>query len=141
MRSHLWLDNRRWGFMVITGLAAIMVAAHCRSAHALGDCPQISPSTEKKFVVSQLITSAPQNFDKTKASSYAVLAVSHFAVTLSNDLKASFVVVSCEQRLPHFDTTDFQPDVVDELTNRNVLLEVWGNLSTSQRRGGRPRTA
>lgn len=41
-----------------------------------------------------------------------------------------FVVINCNHRSPNPDATDFRPDIVNELRDRHVLFETWGNLAT-----------
>jgi hypothetical protein len=104
-------------------------------ARALGSCAGISPSTESKFVISRLVAAGLKDADQIKAANYAYQAASNLAVTLSAALNVPLVVVRCDQRAPNVDGSDFPPDVVSELNGRNVLLEIWGNLSTSQAGG------
>jgi hypothetical protein len=45
-------------------------------------------------------------------------------------LTAKPTVVLCPNRAPNVDGSDFAPEIVGELSNCNVLFEIWGNLQT-----------
>ncbi|SEC69163.1 hypothetical protein SAMN05519104_1882 [Rhizobiales bacterium GAS188] len=135
MRLPSWPRDRRCRWLLAANIVAASLAPASGPALAQGSCPGISPSTEPKFVISRLVAAGLKDADQIKAANYAYQAALHLAVTLSAAWNVPIDVVQCGQRAPNVDGSDFAPDVVRELNGRNVLFEMWGNLSTSQAGG------
>jgi hypothetical protein len=78
-------------------------------------------------VVSRLVA-AGVNPDQVRDAAY--FAADAAAEELAGKLRltAKPTIILCPDRAPNIDGSDFAPDIVDELGNRNVLFEIWGNL-------------
>jgi hypothetical protein len=111
-------------------MALVLFGPNAVSAQ-MSSCINIDRSLPAKLVISRLIASGIP--DTRTASDAAYQSASSVASNLNSFLSREVVrVVTCRERWPEIDGTDFQSDVVKDLNSRHVLFEVWGNLVVSQ---------
>jgi hypothetical protein len=134
MHSIDWrLKRQRRSFkgMLIVVAAAIVLTFYVNATIAMESCSGIAATPTKKLVISRFAATGLTDSEQNKGESYPFFAADRLKANLFEALKVEFDVINCNHRSPNPDFTDFRPDIVNELRDRHVLFETWGNLATS----------
>jgi len=135
----IWMLFR--GHSVLLGLilgALVIAMPRIAISQDMGSCRGIDDARGEKVVLSKFTYSGD------RAGEWSPKKLSElFYFEIESRLKAVLIgpkkgerqlrlptIVLCINRQPSLDGTDFTPRVVDELNTRDVLLEVWGSISS-----------
>lgn len=105
-------------------------------AQSLAGCRGINQTVGPKVILDKLEYKSEAGETKILTSEYEF----EFLLELRSRLQNLFPdtqpkPVLCANRAPNPDGSDFIPDLVRTLNNRDVLLEVWGTIKASKKNG------
>lgn len=116
--------------ILIFGSLLAVTPCYLTFAESLADCSGINSTPGPKVVLDRLIYESDKGV--TKVLTGEMLLYINMISRLRNLFSETHPEpVLCENRAPKPDGTDFIPDLVQTLNNRNVLLEVWGTIKGS----------
>ena len=117
--------------LLLAVILNLITAITPEMALAMQSCDGIDATSNEKLVISRLVAAGLSDAEQTMVSNFVYGAALQVTIDLSNTKKLPHLwVVSCNHSSPNIDGSDFQPALVEELNERHVLYDVWGNLLT-----------
>jgi hypothetical protein len=105
-------------------------------AQSLMSCTGIDQTADLKVVVDKLEYMSETGETKMLTKEYEFDFLLDLRSRLQNLFPGTQIQpVLCANRSPKFDGSDFMPDLVETLNNRNVLVEVWGTINSGKQSG------